>query len=261
MAVLAVALRVAVASLLVGAASLAGQRWGDRVGGWLVALPLTSGPVAFILAVDHGLVFAGEAAIGMMAGSISQLAFALAFRMRAAHGWAAGLVAGAVAFAAMTVGLAAAHWSALATGAAVTAALGMGILVVRRQSAGVLRTHGHPNAADPAAGRVDIPLRMVVASGVVLVVTTLAPVLGSHLAGLVSPFPVVAAIMAVFTHRAGGAAASRATLDGLVLGLAVPSALFFLLAVTLPTMGLMAFVPATVGALLVQAATVRTVTR
>jgi len=31
---------------LLGLVSLAGRRWGPAVSGWLVGLPLTSGPVA-----------------------------------------------------------------------------------------------------------------------------------------------------------------------------------------------------------------------
>ena len=41
---------------------------------------MTSGPVAFFLATDHGTSFAGQAAVGMLAGTISQDAFALAYR-------------------------------------------------------------------------------------------------------------------------------------------------------------------------------------
>src|SRR5215218_6073961 len=34
-------------------ASLAVRRWGDAIGGWLVGLPLTSGPVAAFLAIQY----------------------------------------------------------------------------------------------------------------------------------------------------------------------------------------------------------------
>jgi hypothetical protein len=51
-----------------------------------VGLPLTSGPVAFFLATDHGVPFAAGAALGMLAGTISQVAFALAYRSAARRG-------------------------------------------------------------------------------------------------------------------------------------------------------------------------------
>src|SRR5712692_6527915 len=51
-------LKLVVTPALIGAASLAGRRWGQGVSGWIVGLPLTSGPVAFFLVVDHGAAFA-----------------------------------------------------------------------------------------------------------------------------------------------------------------------------------------------------------
>jgi len=41
------ALKLTITPFLILAASLASRRWGEAVGGWLVGLPLTSGPVAF----------------------------------------------------------------------------------------------------------------------------------------------------------------------------------------------------------------------
>src|SRR5437660_411979 len=42
---------------------MAGRRWGPGVSGWLVGFPLTSGPVAFFLALDQGVSFAAGAAV------------------------------------------------------------------------------------------------------------------------------------------------------------------------------------------------------
>ncbi len=55
------ALKLAATPLLIGAATLAGRRWGQAIGGWLVGLPLTSGPIALFLALDHGTQFAARA--------------------------------------------------------------------------------------------------------------------------------------------------------------------------------------------------------
>ncbi|HET7343490.1 MAG TPA: hypothetical protein VFL90_18640, partial [Methylomirabilota bacterium] len=54
-------LKLAATPLLIAGASLAGRRWGPAVGGWLVGLPLTSGPVAVFLALEHGAAFAAAA--------------------------------------------------------------------------------------------------------------------------------------------------------------------------------------------------------
>jgi hypothetical protein len=131
--VLNLTVKAALPPVLIGGASLAGRRWGHHVGGWLVAFPLASGPVAFVLASDHGPAFAGRAAVGMPAGTISQVAVALAYRAVARRGWVVGLAAGCAAFAASTVGLACLHWSALPTVGLVAAALTAGHAVSRWQ--------------------------------------------------------------------------------------------------------------------------------
>ena len=63
--------------LLVASASAAGRRWGPALSGWLVALPLTSGPIAFFIAIESGSDVAREAAQGSLLGAVAQVAFAL----------------------------------------------------------------------------------------------------------------------------------------------------------------------------------------
>jgi hypothetical protein len=248
------AVKAIVTPILVGGASLAGRRFGHHVGGWLVALPMTSGPVAFFLATDHGISFAAAAAVGMLAATASQVAFALAYGSTAGRGPLRAFVAAAFAFAASTVALSFVHWPAPQTFALVLAVLLASYAVIRR------RTHGPlPEPAD--LPRWDIPVRIVAATTVVLAITTLAPFLGPHLAGLLSPFPVFAAVLAIFTQHTHGPTAATQTLDGLMLGLLAPAVFFLVLAVTLPPVGLWAFVFATAAALGAQAVTMLLIPR
>src|SRR5207244_11689777 len=64
----ALALKLVVTPLLIGAASLAGRRWGSAVGGWLSGTPLTSGSFVLFLALDHGPRFAARAAAARVEG-------------------------------------------------------------------------------------------------------------------------------------------------------------------------------------------------
>ena len=82
-----------------------------------------------------------------------------------------------------------------------------------------------------------------------MLITALAPALGSHLAGLLSPFPVFGAVLAIFTHRTHGATGAIQVLDGLLLGLLAPALFFLVLALMLPVVGLVAFWVATVVAI------------
>src|SRR5207244_5950081 len=52
--------------------------------------------------------------------------------------------------------------------------------------------------------RWDIPARMAVTTGLVLLLTSLAPAVGPRLAGLLATFPLYAAILTVFAHDLEG---------------------------------------------------------
>lgn len=243
-----VAVKAVVTPVLIGSASLAGRRFGHHIGGWLVALPMTSGPVAFFLATDQGVSFAAGAAVGMLAGTISQVGFALGYGAIARRGAGRAFLAGCAMFGAATLGLSFLHWRAPATFALVLAALAAGVTVTRSRTS--------ESSSEPSRlPRWDVPARMLAATAVVVLVTTFAPRLGSHLAGLLSPFPVFGAVLAVFTHHTHDAASAAQVLDGLVLGLLAPAVFFLTLALTLAGLGLWAFGVAAAVAVLVQAAT------
>jgi hypothetical protein len=236
------AVKVVVTPLLTGGASLAGRRFGHHVGGWLVGLPLTSGPVAFFLATDEGVSFAVAAAVGMLAGTSSQVAFAVAYRHGAGRGVMRASVAGFAAFAAATTALSFIDWPPVATFALVLATIGFGYAAAARRAPGPLSEPTPPP-------RWDIPVRMLAATGMVVLITGLAPLLGPHLAGLLSPLPVFAAVLAIFTQHSHGPAAAMQVLDGFMLGLPAPAVFFVVLALLLPAIGLIAFAFATGAAI------------
>src|SRR5204862_4914033 len=99
-------LKLVLTPALIGAVSIAGRRWGPGMSGWLVGFPLTSGPIAFILALEHGVEFAAAAAAGSMAGASAQAAFCVAYGRSAGRWhWGPALLAGSLAFAAAAVAL------------------------------------------------------------------------------------------------------------------------------------------------------------
>src|SRR6476620_7717455 len=98
--IVVLALKLLLTPLLIGLTSLAGRRWGPAVSGWLVGLPLTSAPVTFLLALEHGPAFAALVALGTLAGTVSQILFAVVYAWLARrHGWPLAFAGGSVAFA------------------------------------------------------------------------------------------------------------------------------------------------------------------
>jgi hypothetical protein len=238
-------LKLLVTPSLIAAATLVGRRWGPALSGWLVGLPLTSAPVVFFLALENGTSFATAAALGVVLGVASQAVFAVAYsRVVSRAGWLTGVAAGSAGFAAATLVFQAVRFPAAAELVLVVASLLVAIAIIRR-----------PLLAS-VVGRVqrgDLPLRMVVATALVVGLTAIAPQLGPHLTGLLSPFPVYAAILAVFAHRLGGAPAAVAVWRGLLFGLFSFAAFFTVLAGTLPRIGIpVAFALAIAVALAVQ---------
>jgi hypothetical protein len=230
---------------LIAGASLAGRRWGQAVGGWLVGLPLTSGPVALFLALDHGAGFAAAAAFGSLAGAIAEGAFCLAYGWSARRGWPVALAAACLAFAVVAGGLQRLSLSLLALAALVVVSLALALRVMPGGSAVV------PAGAPP---RWDIPARMLVTTALVFGLTELAPLLGPRLSGVLATFPVYAAILTVFAHRAGPAPAVQ-VLRGLLVGLLSFAGFFVVLGGLLERLGVAGgFVVATAAALSIQAA-------
>ena len=105
----------------------------------------------------------------------------------------------------------------------------------------------------PAPPIWDLPLRALCALLLVLALTATAGWLGSRLSGLLAPFPVVASVLAVFTHAQRGADEFLRLARGLIAGFFAFALFCFTLSVSLRTLGIAAaFVLATGVAVLVQ---------
>ncbi len=62
-------------------------------------------------------------------------------------------------------------------------------------------------------------MRMTVATGLVLLITSVATIIGPDLSGLAATFPIFAIVLAVFAHRHQGFVAAQSVMRGLMLGL------------------------------------------
>lgn len=226
-------------------ASLVERRWGATVGGLLIGLPLTSGPVAFFVAVERGPAFARQTVAGILLGTISVGLFCLAYSWVATRwSWPVALLAGWTATAVATLTLSrvsAQSW-----------------LVVVVTLAALVALHWLLPRTTASSGRVrapwwDLPGRIVIATTYVVLLTEGAPVIGPHLSGLLATFPIYASIMASFGYHLMGREHAIRFMRGLALGLFGFTAFFAALAALLGNVSLgLAFGAATVAALAVQ---------
>jgi hypothetical protein len=241
------AAKILLAPMFVIGASLIARRYGARVGGLVGGLPVVAGPILLVFALSHGRAFAAEAAAATLLGIVSLLAFVvvyahLASRMR----WAASLIVGWGAFFAMTGTLSTLTLSVDPTLALVLAAVGLTLAVLPRVSVERLSTIRRPSW--------DLPLRGLSALALVLALTAVAGQLGAKLSGLLAPFPVIASVLAVFTHTQHGEQDLLRIMRGFVMGLVAYALFCFALATTLRSLGIAeSFLLATAAALAAQA--------
>jgi hypothetical protein len=242
-------LKLVVTPALIAAASLAGRRWGQAVSGWFVGLPLTSGPVAFFLAIDQSPSFAAAAASGSLAGATAEAAFCVAYGRAAARWrWPAALAVACAAFAAAAVGI---QRLSLPLIAMTPITLSTLIVALRLMPVG----SEVPGAIAPPSW--DIPARMVIATALVFAITAAAPAVGPRASGVLASFPVYAAILTIFAHRSGADPALR-VLRGLLIGLFAFAGFFVVLGASLEPLGVgLAFGAAALAALVIQAVSYR----
>jgi hypothetical protein len=65
----------------------------------------------------------------------------------------------------------------------------------------------------------DLPLRSIIATTLLILITTSAGTLGPKWGGLLSPFPVFTFVMVTFSHSQGGPAAAWRLIRGVLTGL------------------------------------------
>jgi len=244
------ALKLVLTPLLIGGASLGARRWGPTAGGWIVSLPLTSGPVALFLALDRGPTFAAAAAHASLAGCLAIAAYCLMYSRLARRGWPVAVaVAGIGWLAGALVAEATASWLVLATLALVVAATA-GALTLMPAPA--------PRPSAAPAGRGDIVVRMAVGACVVVAVTALAPLVGPTVSGLLAMLPIIGTILAVFAQRSGGPLDGSGVQRGILSGLFGTAAFLAVVAVAVEPWGVApAFLSGIVTVALVQLVALR----
>jgi hypothetical protein len=92
-------LKLTLAPLLVALATLVARRWGPKIGGVVVGLPLSTGPIFLFLAIDQGLDFAESATVGILYGLVGLAGFALVYTAVSRRaGWIISLTLSAIAY-------------------------------------------------------------------------------------------------------------------------------------------------------------------
>ncbi len=216
-------LKIVLAPMIIAAATLIARRWGENIGGMVIGLPLTSGPVSVFFALEQGRSFAAHAALGAILGLIPVAVFGIGYVQSAKHfrSWLPA-VFGILAYLAAVWAISNYSPSMWILALLVAASLTTALLLIGKPEAGALQV---------ASPWWDLPLRMLVATALLLLITGAAGILGSKWSGLLSPFPVFTFVMATFSLSQGGTPAAWRLVRGVLSGLF--SYLSFFIVVTL----------------------------
>jgi hypothetical protein len=225
-----IALKLILAPIIIGGASLAGRRWGPAVSGWLVGMPLTSGPVLFFLALSHDSAFAASAALGTLSGGLSLVVFCLSYAWLAMRfTWPLAITGSLLCYAAVTAIMQNLILPLAPLFSLVALVILAGLWLMPKGTE--LKT----DETEP--GRWDIPVRILIGTSFILGLTGIAPFIGPRLTGLLSTIPLYTAILTIFAHRLQGGAGAASVLRGLLLGLFSFAGFFLVLALWIESAG------------------------
>jgi hypothetical protein len=224
---LLVAAKTLLTPLLLALCTIVSHRWGDAVGGWLLGLPMVSGPVSIFLALQHGSAFAETAARSTLLGFVAVGIFCLTYLALAEkRSWqlsSAGAMAACIASIAL---LSFVHLALVQTIVAVALALlAMNALLGSAEAP-------HPTSAPSRKG---VAGRMAASGVIVLTLTTCSGMLGGTVSGLLAPLPILGVLMAAAAHKREGASAVQGLLRGLAVGMWGGVAFFGVVALLLGT--------------------------
>ncbi len=247
-------LKLILAPIIIGSASLAGRKWGAAVSGWIVGLPLTSGPVSLFIALSHDRAFAAETVRGVLSGGSSLIVYALTYAWLAKYfNWKISFTASVIAFTGMTLLIQNINIPITPLFFFIVVIILLGVWLMPKYEA-------VESTATP--GKWDIPSRVLIGTSFIIFVTAIAPYIGARLTGLLTTIPLYVSILTIFAHRHNGSAGGINVLRGLVYGLFAFASFYLVLGLLIEGQSLtLSFSAATLAALLTQGITLLVLNR
>lgn len=225
-------LKLTLAPLLVAAATLVTRTWGPRVGGLLMGLPLTTGPIFLFLAIDHGPRFAARATVGILCGLIGLAAFAVGYVAASGRaGWRRSYPFAAVLFLVVSIVASRLGDDVIVAGPAAWLALVLATVLIPRPRRDIV------GVAPPWW---DLWVRMAVVAALTLALTAVAGTLGPTLSGIVGTYPIALTVIVTFTHAQLGRDAIVAMLRGSTLAWTGFASCFLVIGVSIEALGISA---------------------
>ncbi len=226
--------------LIIAVVTLASRKWGNNVGGIIASLPWVAGPILVFISIEQGVDFATNAIPGVMVGVLGWLIFSVVYVVvgkkfnavvSVIAGYAAYLILGVLIKPFIGI-MNMYQWLLISI-------LGL-----------ILGLVYFPKVASSSKQsdkklKFEIPLRMLIITIFVVTITFFANILGPGWSGILTPFPIMTAVLAIFTHHTQGIFQVRKVFMGLFTGMFGFTLFLYLQAILLPNYGI--FVSFSIG--------------
>lgn len=220
------------APLLVAGASMASRRYGSAVGGWLVGLPLTSGPISIFFTLEQGKEYSAQAALRTLVGMVAMISFGVAFTLastqtkpRQGHWrWLSPFCIALASYGAVILTLSLIPFNLVST-----------LILLLLTLFTALRVVGIPKSIESArpVPRWDLPFRMAAATIMVVAISSGASALGHKWGGMLSQFPIFSCVMAALAQYHGDHDGVRRLFRGVITSSFGCAAFFIILSLFL----------------------------
>lgn len=205
------------------------RKWGNTIGGILAGLPWVAAPILFFIAIERGVPFATNTIPGIMVGVLGWLFFCFIYVLVGQRFNAfISLMSGYIAYLVLGVFL-----------RPFTSLISLHIWVLLVVIAIIITIRFFPKAKPSLLQnfrklRFEIPLRMLMITLFVIAVTYFADILGPTWSGILTPFPIMSAVLGVFTHYTQGIEQVKTVYMGLFTGILGFSTFLYLQAYLMP---------------------------
>lgn len=226
-------IKILLMPIVIALVTLASKKWGNNIGGIIASLPWVAGPIIVFIAIEQGTKFAIETIPGVLIGIIGWLVFSFVYVLAGIrYNAVISVIFGYISYILLGILL-----KPIASFLDINVWFVISLILLSfglRYFPRIQKTESHMNKKL----RFEIPLRMLMITIFVLVITYFAKILGPSWSGILTPFPIMTAVLAIFTHHTQGIYQVRKVFIGLFTGMFGFTLFLFLQAIFLSEFGI-----------------------
>jgi hypothetical protein len=211
-------LKIILMPLIIAAVTLIARKWGNVIGGVVAGMPWVGGAILFFISVEQGETFMINALPGVLIGLIGWLGFCTTYMIAGQRfakqrlGVLLSFIVGIFVY--LLIGFSLQDF----TNTLPINGWFVVMVLLAITSLSFFPKVKRQNEVTPKSVKFEIPLRMTMITAFVFGVTYFAEMMGPNWSGILTPFPVMTATLAIFTHYTQGLPQVRLALMGMYTG-------------------------------------------